>query len=227
MLSDGTIRKLLANNHLVIDPLPPDNAYQPASVDLRLGRSFVAISATGARRPTVLAPHVDTVWLAPGRCVLATTVERVELPADIVARVEGKSTWGRRFLLVHTTAGFIDPGFHGQITLELTNLSPVALNLPVDEPIAQVSFDYLDAAAVRPYGSAGLDSRYQDQVGATPAAATRREQWLLSGYCPTINASQVWCARPAGHAGRHGSIRRPDPNTPVDRANPVWVEWRH
>lgn len=169
MLSDGTIRRLLDACVIGITPEPLPYMIQPASVDLCLGTSFVTIGRRGKRKTLVL-PSTETHFpLPPGACVLATTLERITLPSHIMARVEGKSSWGRRFLMVHSTAGFIDPGFDGDITLELKNLSRQILRLPVYEPIAQISFDYLDQPAQRPYGTEGLRSKYQGQIGATEA----------------------------------------------------------
>lgn len=169
MLSDGTIRALLDNRTLVIDPPPTPQMIQPASVDLTLGASFCVLSWRGRRTETILLDSDGYFELNSHECALACTAETVELPGHIMARVEGKSTWGRRFLMIHSTAGFIDPGFRGQITLELKNLSPMPLKLPIYQPIAQISFDYLDAPALRPYGSPGLGSKYQGQTGVTAA----------------------------------------------------------
>lgn len=164
MLADRTIRKLLDSKELIVDPAPHDSQIQPASLDLALGGDFLS----------PISQHVDKrsvcYTIAPGECVLACTAERIQIPAFLVGRVEGKSSWGRKFLMVHSTAGFIDPGFEGQITLELKNLSPVKLTLPVGAMIAQISFQLLDVPALRPYGSAGLNSHYQGQQGATVSA---------------------------------------------------------
>jgi dCTP deaminase len=162
ILSDRSIRDMLDSGDLVIDPPPADQCIQPASVDLLLGQEF-------------MSPYenhffmVDSGYYSviPGECILATTLERVEIPDNMVARVEGKSSFGRRFLQIHSTAGFIDPGFHGQITLELTNLSKTTVCVEVGQPIAQISFEWLDRAVERPYGSDGLNSHYQDQEGVT------------------------------------------------------------
>src|SRR5436190_16277383 len=125
MLSDGTIKAMLRDGDIGIDPAPPYSAIQPASVDLRLGGDFMRIGLFGgADRPIPFRlSDGEQLTTAPGECVLACTAETVRVPAHLVARVEGKSSWGRRFLMVHSTAGFIDPGFYGQITLELKNLS--------------------------------------------------------------------------------------------------------
>lgn len=165
MLSDATIKRMLKNaNNLVIDPMPADHQLQPASVDLRLGGQFLSPYGGGEIRQS----HYT---ILPNECVLATTFERVEIGAGLVARVEGKSSWGRKFLMVHSTAGFIDPGFKGQITLELKNLSNVMITLPVGCMIAQISFQWLDGAAERPYGTAGLNSHYQNQIGVAASAS--------------------------------------------------------
>ena len=103
----------------------------------------------------------------PGEFVLGRTLEWVELPDDIVARIEGKSSLGRLGLIVHATAGFVDPGFKGTLTLEITNLTRVPIKLYPGLLIAQLSFMALDAPAERPYGSAELGSHYQGQVAAT------------------------------------------------------------
>src|ERR1044072_1397885 len=138
MLCDRTIRKLLGSGHIGVDPMPIDAAFQPASVDLLLGSSFIA---TWPHRAPFVCPVGEVVELTPGRSMLATTLETLTVPRDVVARVEGKSTFGRRFLMVHSTAGFVDPGFTGTITLELHNLGRETLSLVIGAPIAQVSFD--------------------------------------------------------------------------------------
>lgn len=165
MLSDRSIIDQLDGGFLVIDPAPQESAIQPASVDLTLGRSF-------------RSPYTDHgfEWssshytVIPGETVLATTLEYIEIPSMMSARVEGKSSFGRKFLMVHATAGFIDPGFKGQITLELANLSKVSIPLAIGEPICQISFTWTDFPVNRPYGSDGLGNHYQGQTGATPSA---------------------------------------------------------
>lgn len=142
-----------------------DSQIQPASLDVRLGCQFVT------------HPDGDRVWvdpggfrlLSPGECILGSLVERFHLGDNEVARVEGKSSWARKFLTVHS-AGFIDPGFHGDITMELKNDGHDSIKLRPGSVIAQVSFQFLVAPAVRPYGSPGLNSHYQGQRGTTPSA---------------------------------------------------------
>lgn len=142
-----------------------DFQFQPASIDVRLGNDFIR-HPDGAR----ISQHGTwaTYTLSPGECVLASLVERVRIPSSVVARIEGKSTWARRFLTVHS-AGFIDPGFFGDITLELKNDSMERIDIVPGVPIAQLSFQSLDSPAERPYGSHGLNSRYMNQIGTNPA----------------------------------------------------------
>lgn len=164
ILSDTTIRKQMRLKRILISPEPQDWQLQPASVDLTLGNDFV--SPYNDKEEI----HLEYYTILPGECVLAATAEYIEVPTDMVARVEGKSSWGRRFLMVHSTSGFVDPGFRGIITLELTNLSKVSQALPVGSAICQVSFQWVDQPVARPYGADALGSHYQDQAGATPSA---------------------------------------------------------
>ena len=177
VLSDGTIRRLVADGRVVIDPWDPDMV-QPASVDLRLGDSFrvfhnhLAPAIDLDRPPEHLTELImirpdESFVIHPGEFVLGATLERVELPDDVVARIEGKSSLGRLGLIVHATAGFVDPGFAGTLTLEITNLTRIPIILWPGKPIAQLSFMALDAPAERPYGSPELGSHYQGQTAAT------------------------------------------------------------
>jgi dCTP deaminase len=177
VLSDGTIRRLVSEGHVVIEPWD-ETMVQPASVDLRLGTSFRVfhnhrISAIDLADPPknltelVEIADTDSFVIHPGEFVLGRTQERVELPNDIVARIEGKSSLGRLGLIVHATAGFVDPGFKGTLTLEITNLTRVPIILWPGKPIAQLSFMALDQAAERPYGHPDLGSHYHGQVDAT------------------------------------------------------------
>jgi dCTP deaminase len=177
VLSDGTIRRLVEAGRIKIEPWDAERV-QPASVDLRLGDSFRVFhnhrtTAIDLREPPVnLTEEVkveegDPFVIHPGEFVLGRTLEWVELPDDIVARIEGKSSLGRLGLIVHATAGFCDPGWKGTLTLELNNLTRVPIKLYPGLPIAQLSFMTLDAPAERPYGSEGLGSHYQGQRAAT------------------------------------------------------------
>ncbi len=177
VLSDGTIARLIEEGRMRIEPWNPAMV-QPASVDLRLGDTFRVFhnhrtSAIDLREPpTNLTEQVKIVdgeafVIHPGEFCLGRTLEHVELPDDIVARIEGKSSVGRLGLIVHATAGFCDPGWRGTLTLELNNLTRVPIKLYSGLAIAQLSFMTLDAPALRPYGHAGLGSHYQGQVEAT------------------------------------------------------------
>ncbi len=177
VLSDGTIRRLVGEGRIKIDPWDPQMV-QPASVDLKLGGSFRVfhnhkIKAIDlAAPPSDLTEHVrvddgDEFVIHPTEFVLGRTAEVVELPDDVVARIEGKSSLGRLGLIVHATAGFVDPGFSGSLTLEITNFNSVPIVLRPGLPIAQLSFMTLDRPAERPYGHPDLGSHYHGQTEAT------------------------------------------------------------
>jgi dCTP deaminase len=177
VLSDGTILRLVEEGRIRIDPWDP-SLVQPASVDLRLGDSFrvfhnYRVSTIDLRLPPenlteeVVVPDDVAFVIHPGEFCLGRTLEWVELPDDIVARIEGKSSLGRLGLIVHATAGFCDPGWKGTLTLELNNLTRVPIKLYPGLLIAQLSFMTLDSPAQRPYGSAELGSHYQGQRAAT------------------------------------------------------------
>jgi dCTP deaminase len=177
VLSDGTIIQLVNAGRIKIDPWD-ESLVQPASVDLRLGDTFRVFhnhraSAIDLREPPKnlteeirIGPDEPFV-IHPGEFALGRTEEWVELPDDIVARIEGKSSLGRLGLIVHATAGFCDPGWKGTLTLELANLTRVPIKLYAGSLIAQLSFMTLDAPALRPYGHEQLGSHYQGQVEAT------------------------------------------------------------
>jgi dCTP deaminase len=177
VLSDGTIVRLVEEGRIEIDPWDA-GMVQPASLDLRLGDSFRVfhnhkITAIDLREPpTNLTEQIkvsgdEPFVIHPGEFCLGRTLEHVQLPDDIVARIEGKSSLGRLGLIVHATAGFCDPGWRGTLTLELNNLTRVPIRLYAGLPIAQLSFMTLDAPAERPYGHESLKSHYQGQVEAT------------------------------------------------------------
>lgn len=185
ILSDGTIQTLLAAGEIKIDPLE-DGQIQPASVDLRLGSSFrILMNHTATcidpfhSQPDLTQEVVvragDPFVLHPGEFVLATTMECVSLPNDLVARVDGKSSLGRWGLLIHATAGFVDSGFTGEITLELSNVATLPVKLWPGMKIGQISFMQLDAPSVRPYGHPDLGSKYQGQRGATASEYRRND----------------------------------------------------
>lgn len=183
VLSDRTIREFLNSGRLGIDPLDED-AIQPASVDLRLGHSFRIFRVTS--RPFVdvhepmedLTEPVETAddepfIIHPGTFCLGATMETITLPDDIVARVDGKSSLGRLGLLVHATAGYVDPGWTGKLTLELSNQSQMPIALYSGMRIAQISFQAMTTPVDRLYGSPDLGSKYQGQTGPTPSRISR------------------------------------------------------
>lgn len=177
MLSDQDIRKELGRA-LSIEPFVSENV-QPASVDLRLDRGFEVLSnqyipeldpSTDNTRyfsPRYCEDVDSSFLLEPGFFALGSTYEHVSLSGQVAAKVEGKSSLGRLGLLVHATAGFIDPGFEGQITLELANLTGTAIRLYPGMLVAQICFFRLETPAESIYGSAGKGSHYSRQRGPT------------------------------------------------------------
>ncbi len=179
VLSDRDIRAAIASGRIGIDPFDPD-CVQPASIDIRLDHRFRVFRSSRhayidlARGVDDMTELVETKGgepfiLHPGEFVLGSTRERVRLPDDIVSRVEGKSSLGRLGLLIHSTAGFIDPAWDGHITLELSNVNTIPVTLYAGMRIGQLSFFPLTSPAERPYGSPGLGSSYQGQSGPTPS----------------------------------------------------------
>lgn len=177
VLSDATIVRLVNEGRIRVDPWD-ESQVQPASLDLRLGDSFRVFHnhrasvidlrdpPSGLTEEVRIGPDEPFV-IHPGEFCLGRTLERVALPDDVVARIEGRSSLGRLGLIVHATAGFIDPGWEGTLTLEFNNLTRVPIRLYAGLPIAQLSFMTLDAPALRPYGHEQLGSHYQGQVEAT------------------------------------------------------------
>lgn len=156
-LSDRTIKRLLGVGYLGIEPRPMDVAFQPATVDLSLG----ALRTPEGRG----LPYA----LRPGEFLLGATLEVVTMPRDIAGQVKGRSTWARRGLLVEC-AGFIDPGFQGNIVLEIKNLHETEdILLSYEDRIAQIAFYLTDFPCSRQYGDPALGSNYQGQTGVTPA----------------------------------------------------------
>jgi dCTP deaminase len=178
VLSDRTIRRLLQEGHIGIEPYD-ESLLQPSSVDVRVDRYFRVFH--NARYPfiDVREPQEDLTELVeadsepfilhPGEFVLGSTLERIRLPDDLVARLEGKSSLGRLGLLIHSTAGFIDPGWDGHVTLELSNVANLPITIYPGMKIGQLSFVQLSEPAESPYGSGGLGSKYQGQKGPTPS----------------------------------------------------------
>lgn len=179
ILSDRTIKESIASGRIVIDPY--DESYvQPSSIDLRVDRFFRVFENhrypyIDPKQPqedlTVLVEVGDEepFILHPGEFVLGATLERVRLGEDLVARLEGKSSLGRIGLLIHSTAGFVDPGFDGYLTLELSNVANLPIAIYPGMKIGQISFYQLSTPADHPYGSDEAASKYQGQRGPTPS----------------------------------------------------------
>lgn len=181
LLSDRDLRKEIESGSLALEPFDP-GLVQPSSVDVRLDRLFRVFDNTRythidpAQRQDELTSLVEigdeeAFVLHPGEFVLGSTYELVTLPDDLAGRLEGKSSLGRLGLLTHSTAGFIDPGFSGHITLELSNVANLPITLWPGMKIGQLCLFRLSSPAEHPYGSAQVGSRYQGQRGPTPSRA--------------------------------------------------------
>ncbi len=179
VLSDKTIRDEIEKGRILVEPFE-DSAVQPASVDLRLGSKFRVFRSHRLQVIDVKQPmeeltelvEVDEVTpfvLHPGEFALGVTFESVTLPNDVVGRLDGKSSLGRLGLVVHSTAGFVDPGWEGNLTLELSNLSNLPINLYAYMKVSQISFMRLTTPADIPYGSSKIGSKYQGQDEPTPS----------------------------------------------------------
>ncbi len=177
IFSDRTIREAIAGGRIVIDPFEPGHV-QPSSVDLRVDHRFRVFENhrypfidPKAEQPDLTTPVEATAEepfvLHPGEFVLGSTLETVKLGDDVVARLEGKSSLGRLGLLIHSTAGFVDPGFEGHLTLELSNVANLPIAIYPGMKIGQISFYGLSTPADHPYGSAAAGSKYQGQQGPT------------------------------------------------------------
>ena len=179
VLSDRSIRAEVDAGRIRIEPFEPA-LVQPSSVDVRVDRKFRVFH--NARRPyiDVRRPMDDLTELVemagdepfilhPGEFVLGQTLERVTLPDDLVARLEGKSSLGRLGLLIHSTAGFVDAGFSGNLTLELSNVANLPITIYHGMPIGQVSFMRMDSPVDCPYGSEVTGSKYRGQAEPTPS----------------------------------------------------------
>ncbi len=177
IFSDRTIKEAIAAGRIEIDPYDPGNV-QPSSIDLRVDRFFRVFENHRYTHidPRTHQPHLTKkvevepdgrFMLHPGEFVLGSTFERVRLADDIVARLEGKSSLGRLGLLIHSTAGFVDPGFDGYLTLELANVANLPIAIYPEMKIGQISFYQMSTAADHPYGSKGAGSKYQGQRGPT------------------------------------------------------------
>lgn len=183
LLSDRDIQMYVENGSLGVTPFDPDFV-QPSSIDVRLDRSFMVMFTDTHRfiDPSVEQANLMTrievgenepFILHPGEFALASTYEKFSLPADMAGRLEGKSSLGRLGLAVHATAGFIDPGFEGHVTLELSNVAPLPIKLWPGMKIGQLCLMLMTSPAKYPYGHWHNKSRYQGQRGPTPSRSYR------------------------------------------------------
>lgn len=179
LLSDRDIKTAIKDGRLGIDPFEPE-LIQPASIDVRLDKRFRVFNG---HRHTHIDPSKEQPYLTrlvaftdgapfilhPGEFVLGSTMETVRLPGDIAARAEGKSSMGRLGLMVHSTAGWVDPGFSGSVTLELSNVANLPIKLWPGMKIGQLCLFQLSSPADAAYGTNTAGSRYQGQAGPTPS----------------------------------------------------------
>lgn len=177
ILSDTDIKKNLETGKIIIDPLEDaDVQIQPSSVDLRIGREFKGFKII--RKPVIdpmdksdLESYMESFYvdegepfiIHPGEFALATTYETIKVPHDLVARVEGRSSMGRLGITMHVTAGYIDPGFHGKITLEISNIGKMPVALYTGQRVCQIVFETMTSPSEKPYGHPDRDSKYMGQ----------------------------------------------------------------
>jgi len=176
VLSDVTISESIKKGLLVVEPFVRDHL-QPSSIDLQLNpqvrifkilhQAFIDVHDNQIKEVTELltVDQVEGLIIDPGDFLLGSTVEYFEVPDTLVARIEGRSSLGRIGIIIHSTAGYVDPGFKGNITLEITNIGNIPVKIYPFMRIAQISFAQLSTPAARPYGTKGLSSKYQNQSG--------------------------------------------------------------
>ncbi len=191
VLSDGDLRRAIASGEIGVDPFNNEDI-QPASIDLHLDKSFRVFrnNRYGFIDPSVDQPGLtelevvsgaEPFMLHPSEFVLGQTLERISVGSSLLGRLDGKSSLGRLGLLIHSTAGYVDPGWVGNLTLELGNVASLPIALYPGMKIGQISFHRMSSPVERPYGSAALHSRYQGQSEPTASAihvdfdAVRRE----------------------------------------------------
>jgi dCTP deaminase len=194
LLSDRDIRAEIVAGRVALDPFD-ETLLQPSSVDLRLDRHFrtfnnhaythidPALQQDDLTR-MVEPPPDEAFVLHPGEFVLGSTYEVITLPDDVAGRLEGKSSLGRLGLLTHSTAGFIDPGFSGHVTLELSNVANLPIRLWPGMKVGQLCLFRLSSPSEHPYGSPVYGSRYQDQRGPTPSRSYVNFRRGLGGRSP-------------------------------------------
>jgi len=192
ILSDRDLKARLDSGSIVIEPAPdPKTQLQPASIDLRLGYDFQTFNYT---RQALIDPMDPTTFeqlttktqlepgerfiVHPGEFVLATTLEHIEVPNDLLARLEGRSSIGRLGIVIHSTAGYVDPGFKGKITLEISNLGRIAVALYPSMRICQVAFEEMSSPVGAGYGQK-RKAKYQGQRDATASRLFEDEEFQL------------------------------------------------
>ncbi|WP_407414279.1 dCTP deaminase [Methanobrevibacter sp.] len=177
ILSDKTIREYLDDGKIVINPIIDEKQIQPSSVDMRLGDEFKVFKVIrkayidpkdeeeiASCMEEIKVPEGDAFIIHPNEFALATTAEYVKLPDDIVARVEGRSSIGRLGVTMHVTAGFIDPGFEGNITLEISNIGAMPVALYPGQRVCQIVFETMTTPSELPYGHPDRNSKYMGQT---------------------------------------------------------------
>lgn len=177
ILSDKTIKEYLKEGKIVIDPLKDEQQIQPSSVDMRLGDEFKVFKVI--RKPYIdpkdeediaeymessTVPEGEAFIIHPNEFALATTQEYVKVPDDLVARVEGRSSMGRLGVTMHVTAGYVDPGFEGRITLEISNIGAIPVALYPGQRVCQLVFETMTTPAELPYGHPKRNSKYMKQL---------------------------------------------------------------
>ena len=177
ILSDKTIKEYLEEGKIVIDPLKDEQQIQPSSVDMRLGDEFKVFKVI--RKPYIdpkdeediaeymessTVPEGEAFIIHPNEFALATTQEYVKVPDDLVARVEGRSSMGRLGVTMHVTAGYVDPGFEGRITLEISNIGAMPVALYPGQRVCQLVFETMTTPAELPYGHPKRNSKYMNQL---------------------------------------------------------------
>lgn len=189
ILSDKTIKKYLNENKIIIEPLKDDNQIQPSSVDLRLGDEFKVFKVNKKAfinpKTDDMEEYMETVYskndepfiIHPNEFALATTNEYVEIPSDLVARVEGRSSIGRLGVTMHVTAGFIDPGFKGKITLEISNIGSLPVALYPGQRVCQIVFETMTTPANKPYGHLDRNSKYMGQLNPVSSKIKYDYEW--------------------------------------------------
>lgn len=177
ILSDRTIKEYLKNGNITIEPLEDEKQIQPSSVDMRLGNEFKVFKVIrkpyiDPKDPEDVSSYMESTIVNPGEAfiihpnefALATTNEYVKVPDNLVARVEGRSSMGRLGVTMHVTAGFIDPGFEGKITLEISNIGAMPVALYPGQRVCQIVFETMTTPSEIPYGHPTRNSKYMGQV---------------------------------------------------------------